>query len=215
MLNTAYADELDRIFPAAKGTSRVSGVLKSQLRLESVANGVSTLRPQFSRGLEILMAGVALLLLMACANVAGLLLARSAVRGQEMSVRLALGASRARIVRQLLTEGLLLAIIGGVAGTLLARACLPLLVAGLPPIRDRGAVLQPLAVHIGIDLHVLGFTLGITLLTVVLFALSPALRSARADIDSTLRAARTATRRPVNRPNPLNLLRQKATGFVP
>ncbi len=199
LLNTAYADELDRIFPAAKGTSRVSGVLNSRLRLESVANGVSTLRPQFSRGLEILMAGVALLLLMACANVAGLLLARSAVRGQEMSVRLALGASPARIVRQLLTEGLLLAILGGVAGTLLARACLPLLVAGLPPIRDRGAVLQRLAVHIGIDVHVLGFTLGITLLTVVLFALSPALRSARADIDSTLRAARTATRRPLFR----------------
>ncbi len=141
------------------------------------------------------MAGVALLLLMACANVAGLLLARSAGRGQEMGIRLALGAGPGRIVRQLLTEGLLLSIFGGLAGILLTATCLPLLVRGLPPIRDRGAVLQPLAVHIGIDLHVLGFAVGATLLTAVLFGLSPALRSAHADIASTFRGSRTTTRR--------------------
>ena len=122
------------------------------------------------------MAGVALLLLMACANVAGLLLARSDSRAPEMGIRLALGASPARIVRQLLTEGLLLSLLGGVAGILLTIACLPLLARGLPPIRDRGAVLQPLAVHIAIDLRVLGFALGTTILTAILFAISPALR---------------------------------------
>ena len=199
LLQTTYEDLVGQIFPRAKGTDPPSKVMTSHLRLEPVANGVSTLRAQFSRGLEILMGGVALLLLMACANVAGLLLGRSAMRNQEMGIRLALGASPARIVRQLLTEGLLLALIGGVAGMLLTRACLPLLLRGLPPIRDRVAVLQPLAVHIEIDLRLLGFTMAITLITAVLFALSPALRGARTDLASTLRAGRTVSRRLLRR----------------
>lgn len=195
LLHEAYQDELDKIFPPAIGTEPAKSVVNSRLRLESIVNGVSTLRAQFSRGLEVLMAGVALLLLMACANVAGLLLARSATRTQEMGIRLALGASPSRIVRQLLTEGLLLSLLGGIAGILLTTACLPLLVRGLPPIRDRSAVLQPLAVHLAIDLHVLGFAVGLTVLTAVLFASSPALRCARGGVAGTLRAGRTTTRR--------------------
>jgi predicted permease len=195
LLHAAYEDETGKIFPPAKGAAPEKSAIDSRLRLESIVNGVSTLRAQFSRSLEILMAGVALLLLMACANIAGLLLARSAARAQEMGIRLALGASPGRLVRQLLTEGLLLSLLGGVAGILLTAACLPLLVRGLPPIRDRGAVLQPLAVHVAIDLHVLGFAVGATALTALLFALSPALRCARADVASALRGGRTTTRR--------------------
>lgn len=192
LLHKVFLTEADRIF---RQQTASSDRIRSDLRLESIANGVSTLRAQFSRSLKFLMAGVALLLLLACANVAGLLLARAAGRNQEMGVRLALGASPGRLVRQLLTEGLLLSFIGGTAGMLLTTACLPLLVRTLPALRDRGAVLQPLAVHIHIDLRVLAFAIGSTALTAILFALSPALRCARADVTSALRGVRTTTRR--------------------
>jgi predicted permease len=194
LLRAAYEDLLEQFFPEMKA-SGPKRAMDNHLRLQPIPNGVSVLRSQFSRGLEMLMAGVGLLLIMACANVAGLLVARSAARAQEIGVRLALGASPGRVARQLFTESLALAILGGIAGTLLTYACLPLLVRALPPIRDRAAVVQPLAVHIDIDLRVLAFTLAVTLLTAVLFGLLPALQGARADLAGTLRSARTATRR--------------------
>lgn len=192
LLHPALDEEDARAFPSE---TRGQGALRTHLRLESVSHGVSTLRAQFSRGLDVLMAGVALLLLLACANVAGLLAARSSVRAQEISVRLALGASPARIVRQLVTEGLVLALLGGAAGALLARACLPLLTTSLPPIRDRAAVLQPLSVQIHMNGQVLAFTMLITLLTAVMFALAPALHCAATDLAGALRAAHSSTRR--------------------
>ncbi len=194
LLLAAEEQEVAEMFARANGPPPREPT-GSHLRLEPVSNGVSTLREQLSHSLELLMAGVALLLLMACANVAGLLLARSAGRAQEMGIRLALGASPVRIVRQLFTEGLLLAILGGGAGILLTAACVPLLTRAVPPIRDRGAVLQPVAVHITIDLRVAAFAIGITILTAILFALSPALRSARSEIAGVLQGARTSTRR--------------------
>ena len=190
-----YEEELAQRFKPAAGPAPALAALNSHLRLESVAHGVSLLREQFSRGLEVAMAGVALLLAMACANVAGLMLARSAGRAQEIGVRLALGAAPSRIMRQLLAEGLLLAAAGGVAGAGLAWLCLPLVAHALPAMRDRAAVLQPAAVVIAIDWRVLAFAAAITLLTAVLCALSPAWRAARADVSSMLRGSRTTTRR--------------------
>jgi len=195
LLYAAYQEELGRIFPSVKVMATPDAPIRSHLRLESTVNGVSTLRAQFSRSLEVLMAGVALLLLMACANLAGLLLARSAARAQEIGVRLALGATPGRIVRQLLTEGLLLSLLGGLAGIVLTTACLPLLLRGLPPLRDRSAVLQPLRVHVVLDFRVLAFAMGATLLTGILFALSPALRCARSEVANSLRGGRATTRR--------------------
>jgi len=192
LLRRAYEDALIRALPeVAKGSRK--DVLDSRLRLESVGNGVSSLRVQFSRGLVLLMAGVGLLLLTACANVACLLLARSATRCQEISIRLALGANPWRVARQLFTESLVLALLGGGLGVLLAYISKPLLLTALPPIRDRSAVVQPLAIHVDIDLRVLGFAVLASLLTALLFGLSPALRGAREDLAGALRASRSTT----------------------
>ena len=192
LFHAAY-DEIDKQRnPELRGNV---GKIESRLELEAIPKGVSTLRGQFSRGLEVMMASAALLLLMACGNVAGLLLARSAGREQEIGIRLALGAGAGRIARQLLTESFVLALAGGVVGMALTYAFQPLLVRALPPLRDRAAVVQPLAIHIGIDLRLLLFAFSVTLLTAVLFGLSPALRGARADLASTLRGGRASTRR--------------------
>ncbi|MGH9627442.1 MAG: FtsX-like permease family protein, partial [Bryobacteraceae bacterium] len=194
LLRGPYQDAMIRAFPELAKTLR-KDVFDSRLQLEPAGNGVSSLRTQFSQGLILLMACVGLLLLMACANVACLLLARSAARSQEISIRRALGASPWRVARQLLTESLVLALPGGAIGVLLAWLCGPLLLAALPPIRDRAAVIQPLAVDIGVDLRVLGFAVLGSLLTALLFGLSPAMGGARQNLAGALRGSRTTTAR--------------------
>ncbi len=168
---------------------------RSQLSLERASHGVSTLRGQFSRGLVLLMAAVGLLLLMACGNVACLLLARSAARSQEMGVRLALGASRWRVARQLLSENLLLALAGGAIGIGFAYALRPLLLAALPPIRDRAAVAQPLTITVNIDARVLAFAVAASGLTALLCGMSAAVWGGRQSLAGSLRGGRTTTAR--------------------
>jgi putative ABC transport system permease protein len=134
--------------------------------------------------LLMMLGAVALVLLIACANIANLLLARATARKREFAIRSALGAGRARIVRQLLTESMLLSLAGGILGTALGlvgmRALLAVSPAGLPRIGENGSA-------IGIDWRVLGFTLGVSLLTGILFGVFPAFSASRTDLNSTLK----------------------------
>jgi predicted permease len=144
------------------------------------------LRPR----LWILFGAAACLLLIACSSVASLLIAKGLTRRRELAVRVALGAGRGRIVRQLLTESLLLALLGGVSGTLLATAGVQ---AWIPTLAKE----LPRATEIGLDHRVMLFALGASLLTGVAFGLAPALRAGRVDPGSAFRGARMAHEAPL------------------
>ena len=135
---------------------------------------------QLRTSLLILLGAVAFVLLIACANVANLLLARAAFRQQEIAVRTALGASRGRVVRQLLTESVMLSIVSGLIGLGLSIWLIKLLIAISPA--D-----SPRVDEIGIDLRVFGFTLGVTLLAGLLFGLFPALQTSRPNLNEMLK----------------------------
>jgi predicted permease len=134
--------------------------------------------------LLMMLGAVGLVLLISCANVANLLLVRATIRKREFAIRSALGAGRARIVRQLLTESVLLSLAGGCLGMALGfagmRALLAVSPAGLPRIGENGSA-------ISIDWRVLGFTLGVSLLTGILFGLFPAFNASHSDLNSTLK----------------------------
>jgi predicted permease len=179
--------------------ARVSGnpyIRKFKFEMEPAGAGLSILRENFAKPLFALMAIVGLLLLIACANVASMLLARGAARQHEMAVRASLGAGRFRLVRQVLTESLLLSIAGSLLGVALAYFGASLLVRIILAARRIGT---PLELHVHTDAKVLFFTTAVTLFTALLFGLLPALRALRPSVTPSLqqtsRGGETRSRR--------------------
>jgi len=165
--------------------------LHTSLGAEPAATGFSDVRERYSGALFALMVVVGVVLLIACANVGHLLMARAAARQREMALRLALGAGRGRLIRQLLTESLLLALAGSALGAAFARWASGVVVGMLSSRHNQ------IWLDLGLDLYVLGFTIGVALLTGVLFGLVPAWRATRAAPQAALQAqGRAATSGP-------------------
>jgi predicted permease len=161
--------------------------MDQHLKLRPAAMGASEARERAQQPLLVIFAAVGTVLLICCVNVTNLLLARANTRRREVMVRLALGASKFRVVRQLLTESMILSILGACGGLLLAQAGAEVLV------RMASTASDPIQLDITPDWRVLVFTAGIAVLTTILFGLAPALRAARAEIGTALREGRGMT----------------------
>jgi macrolide transport system ATP-binding/permease protein len=169
-LNQVFRLELER-----KVLHSGDSVSRARLDLEPGSRGLATLRRSFSQPLLVLMGTVGLVLLIACANLANLQLARAAAREREIAVRLSLGATRTRLIRQLLTEGVMLSVFGGALGVAVAYWCS----AVLPQWASRRAT--PIPLNLRPDARVLLFSTAIALLSGVLFGLAPALQGTRVE----------------------------------
>lgn len=157
---------------------RQRGIQNTFVTLAPGRGGISGLRTRYSKPLQMLMAIVGMVLLIACANVGSLLLSRAASRKAEISLRMALGATRLRIIRQLLTESMMLAVIGGIVGVVLSHWAVKLLVSLVIP--DSPIDTRP-------DLAVLLFTTGVSIIAGVIFGLMPAVRSSKSDLASAMK----------------------------
>ncbi len=177
--------EYETTLPAAQKWSAYSRdqFLRGTIHIEKADTGYSNLRNDFSKALIVLMCMVGLVLLIACANVANLLIARAFARQKEIAVRLSIGASRWQLTRQLLVESMVLSFAGGLAGVLLAVAMTRGLLALIP------AEGNPLLIRPWPDLRILMFTLALTFVTGLVFGLVPALRASRPDLWTTLKDA--------------------------
>jgi len=178
-LQTISPSLFEKTLPANYPTASVKDYLNFKLEAVSAGAGYSVLRQNYESSLWLLLAIAGLVLLIACTNLANLLLARASARQREMAVRQALGASRARLVRQLLVESLLLAVIGAGLGALLAQSLSRFLVSFLG---------NSVFLDLGMDWRVLGFAAVLAVLTCVLFSLIPAVRAARIEPGAAMKA---------------------------
>jgi predicted permease len=174
-VTTLFANHLSHFYGNNPVASFRRMAMNQKIEVREGASGLSRLRDQFGRPLAVLMAAVGLVLLAACANVAHLLLARGAARQREIALRYSLGATRARLITQSLTETLILALAGGIAGTAFALWGERVIIAFLPPSSGDPFPVSP-------DLTVLGFTLAVSLLSAILFGIVPALKSTAAGL---------------------------------
>jgi predicted permease len=179
--NTIFRAGLESFYGAPALAERGPTLLDQRLQVRPSANGASTARGGFSQSLAALLAGVAVLLLMACANLANLLLARSAARRSEIAIRLSLGASRGRIVRQQITESLTLAAIGGAAAFPVAYAMHGVLV-GMLTKSD-----EDFRMSFALDPLIAAFVAGVTVAAALVFGVLPAWRASRADAGAALK----------------------------
>jgi predicted permease len=185
-LNVAFKQRVESLLGPELNEKQRREFLDEHLKVQSAARGASTLQGAFGEPLKFLMALVGLVLLIACANVANLLLARGAGRQKEFVMRLAVGADRFRLVRQLLTESLLLAVLGAVAGIALAFWVDTLLLRMVAGVANGPAAIQ---LDLQPDARVFGFTLVMTLFTAVLFGLFPSLQVTRLQLAPTMKSS--------------------------
>ena len=173
--------QLKQVLLAQTHRETAEQIEKSYIELAPGSGGVSYLRYTYAQALQILMVIVAIVLLIVCANVANLLLSRSAAREKEISIRLAIGAGRGRLIRQLLTESMLLTIFGGAAGILVARWGAQALIA---LVTGSSSAIKP-----SVNVRVLLFTAAVSLLAGILFGLVPALRASSMDLSTPIKGS--------------------------
>lgn len=180
-IDVLFRGILENGYPATLNAETRKQALDQHLKLHDARTGAFGGREDFAQQLLVLLGASVVVLLIACINVANLLLARAAARAKEVGVRLSIGASRNRLIRQFLTESLVLSALGGLVGLFLAWGA------------SRGLVLllterrEDFGLAPGLDLRVLAFTAGVTFLTGILFGLVPALRATRVNLNDSLR----------------------------